>query len=113
MSNHNIIHLQQQQQQKQQQELLQKRQEKFDEFMAFFSAPEMFGSELFNLYSMDASEEAPRLLADCIEANWIIFGGGDDNSKQEMMMTSLKEMMMKKNKSSNSNNDDDEGISQD
>jgi hypothetical protein len=98
MSNHNTIQQQQQQQQKQsnqQQSALQKRQEQFDEFMAFFSSPEMFGTELFNLYSMDASEEATRLLADCIEANWIIFGGGGDDAsaiKQKMLMTNLKEL---------------------
>ena len=97
MSNHATIQSQQQQLQNQnaQQELLQQRQEKFDEFMSFFSSPEMFGTELFNLYSADASEEATKLLADCIEANWIIFGGGADDSsaiKQKMMMTSLKEI---------------------
>ena len=66
---------------------LLERQEKFDNFMQYFSSPEMFGTELFNLHSMDASDEATRLLADCIEANWIIFGGQQQEHQQQQQVS--------------------------
>lgn len=65
-------------------EKLAARQNEFDEFMGHFST--LFGDELAELGQLDASHDAIRLLADCIEANWIVFDrvGGDIASKESL-----------------------------
>ncbi len=65
---------------------LESREVRFDNFMTYFSSPEMFGAELYALHSMDGTEEGTKLLADCIEANWIIFSQpplSSSSSKQQ------------------------------
>ena len=81
---------------------LVERQDKFDNFMEYFSSPDMFATELFNLHSMDASEEATRLLADCIEANWIIFGGSSNNNNTASGTTSSDQQQQQQQQPSSS-----------
>ncbi len=66
------------------------RQGQFEAFIGMLSRPDLFGGELFDLHALDASDEATRLLADAIEANWIIFGGSAPDATLDVIEAQVR-----------------------